>query len=270
MQKGGKVIRLLLLDMAQQIEFQKRHIAYKVNIRDILSGEYVRGEGWEPSFINLGSIKVSRIDIIASVIDKAPGSESLSFVIDDGDSQILCRSFEIISNISAISIGDIIHIVGRPRDYNGERYILPEIIQKVDSPKWMLARKIELLIFGTRLYASLPEIFSSDLQKDENQSQSQVPVSIVAEEIIVEPEEVVDMPLPIVSSNVENQVLPSKRSSNPQIIVELIRKMDEGKGVDQDVVINSSKMPDCEKIIDHLLKEGEIFEIMPGKLKVLE
>lgn len=257
--------------MAQQVESQKRHIAYKVNIKDILSGEYVRGEGWDPSYIILGAIKVSRIDVIASVIDKSPGSESLSFVIDDGDSQVLCRSFESISSISAISVGDIVHIIGRPRDYNGERYVLPEVIRKVEDPKWMLARKKELVVFGLKLYAP------SDESKESRTSFAHLPKDkvlsresgdMVAEEAIVDTEEVI-----VASSSESISVAsqgPSKKSSNPQIIVELIRKMDEGKGVDQDVVISTSQLADCEKVIDHLLKEGEIFEIMPGKLKVLE
>jgi hypothetical protein len=61
------------------------------------------------------------------------------------------------------------------------------------------------------------------------------------------------------------------QKKNPtQDIIGLIRGMDAGKGVDLDDLISASNMGNCEQIIDHLLKEGEIFEIMPGKLKVLE
>jgi len=55
-----------------------------------------------------------------------------------------------------------------------------------------------------------------------------------------------------------------------QKILEIIGSLDFGKGADYHEVIAKSKVVDCERMINALLEQGEIFEIRPGKLKVLE
>jgi hypothetical protein len=54
------------------------------------------------------------------------------------------------------------------------------------------------------------------------------------------------------------------------IMLSLIKKLDKGEGSDTEQVIKQSRLKDADKIITTLLYEGEIFEISPGKLKVLE
>ena len=46
--------------------------------------------------------------------------------------------------------------------------------------------------------------------------------------------------------------------------------MDNGDGADTEDIITSANMDNTEDIIKSLLEEGEIFEVRPGKLKVLE
>ena len=41
----------------------KRQIAYKVKIKDLLIGEYVKKEGWEPSYILHNEKRITRIKI---------------------------------------------------------------------------------------------------------------------------------------------------------------------------------------------------------------
>jgi hypothetical protein len=51
-------------------------------------------------------------------------------------------------------------------------------------------------------------------------------------------------------------------------LIEKIRKLDPGEGVEMTTLINGNN--ETEKAIKSLLEEGEIFEIIPGKVKVLE
>ncbi len=53
------------------------------------------------------------------------------------------------------------------------------------------------------------------------------------------------------------------------VVLSIIEKLDKGDGVDIDDIIKESKFEDCEKVIDNLLRNGEIYEIRPGKLKLL-
>ena len=50
----------------------------------------------------------------------------------------------------------------------------------------------------------------------------------------------------------------------------LIKKLDKGDGVAVENIINNFNNDQTENIINQLLENGDIFEIKPGKLKVLE
>jgi hypothetical protein len=57
---------------------------------------------------------------------------------------------------------------------------------------------------------------------------------------------------------------------NPTSLIPLIKRLDKGGGVlIQDIVEKSSNIH-CEQWIEHLIQNGDVFEIMPGKIKVLE
>jgi len=53
-------------------------------------------------------------------------------------------------------------------------------------------------------------------------------------------------------------------------VIEHIQKLDSGDGADTEEVVSNSGIDNAEDIIENLLKEGEIFEITSGKVKVLE
>ena len=58
----------------------------------------------------------------------------------------------------------------------------------------------------------------------------------------------------------------SKETSSEKII-DYIKKNDQGDGVDVSEIF---KMENGERIINTLLEVGEVFEVKPGKIKVLE
>ena len=116
----------------------KREIAFKVRINDILEGEYVVNEGWEPNFIKTEDKKFSRVNVLGVVIDS---SDNL-IKIDDGTGKIILRSFNEL--VLDFRVGEVVLVIGRPREYNKERYIMPEIVKKVDAREWINVRKLEL------------------------------------------------------------------------------------------------------------------------------
>jgi hypothetical protein len=123
----------------------KRQIAYKVNIAMISSSKYVRKEGWEPNYLVVNGKEVSRINLIGVVID-VPSEESIdnkNMVIDDGSGQVMLRWFED-GLFDKFIIGDVVLVIGRPREFSEEVYIMPEIVRKLDDKKWIEVRKNEL------------------------------------------------------------------------------------------------------------------------------
>ncbi len=68
----------------------------------------------------------------------------------------------------------------------------------------------------------------------------------------------------------EEDVVEEYIDKNCTEILEVIKKLDSGAGADYEDVITKSKMQNPEKSLLSLMKNGEVFEVSPGKLKVLE
>ncbi|MEM4181981.1 MAG: OB-fold nucleic acid binding domain-containing protein [Candidatus Pacearchaeota archaeon] len=127
-------------------EAKKRHTAYRFRIGQILKG---KPEIIEDKFVflDIEGKKVVRVNVIANVVEKfvQEGEKKYaSVLLDDGSGQIRMKLFgEDIIKFNNISGGDSLRIIGLLRYYNGEIYISPEIMKKVD-PLWLRARMIEL------------------------------------------------------------------------------------------------------------------------------
>ena len=193
----------------------KRQIAKKVTITDLQNGEYVRQEGWQSNFVQIpNGDKVSRINIIGTVVsDQSAGN----IAIDDGTGRIDIRAFDDTFSIPKVQIGQVVMVIGKPREFGSEVYLLPEIIKPIEDKTWIRVR--------------LKELKRTPLQ-----------------------ETVVNKPV--------NETLPSM-----QDVYEIIKDLDKGEGANTEDVLQKLSHDKTEEIIQKLLREGEIFEIAPGKLK---
>ena len=212
----------------QEKQQQKRQIAYKVGVNDILDGQYIKEEGWNPNHIKLNDGRdISRVNLIGVVIDK-PFGENITqqnIMIDDGSANISLRLFEENKLFETINVGDSVLVIGRPREFGTERYIVPEIIKKIEDSNWIKLRKLELGNKEVKVEEKKIEVYDA-----------------VEEEVVEEDHD----------------------------IISLIKKLDKGEGADFNEVVEKCGKEDGEKIISNMIKMGELFEIKPGKIKVLE
>ena len=206
--------------MTEQI---KRQIAYHVKVSEILTGEYVEEEGWNPNYVKTFRGEVSRVNIIGVVI--AVTDDSVT--IDDGSGKIDVRSFENKEKFGEFDLGDVVILIGRPRAWNEQKYIAMEIMRTI-NPVWAKVRKEEL--------KNVSEV-KQEVKREEKEEVQEMKVQA--------------------SENLIDKV------------VEVIKRLDSGDGVDTEKVISECDADKTEEIIDNLIKEGEIFEIRKGKLKVL-
>ena len=127
-------------------EMRKRNVAYKIRIGDILKGRPMIDEG-KFIFLDVGSKKIVRINVLANCVDKyiQEGEKQFaSLTIDDASGQIKLKAFgEDIEPLKDVLQGDTLQIIGNVREWNGELYVIPEVIKKVD-PRWLLVRKLEI------------------------------------------------------------------------------------------------------------------------------
>lgn len=208
--------------MPENQKFQ-RQIAYKLRIADILEGQFTKDD-ISAGYIKLNGINISRVNVICTLVYKQEQTGSYSSaVIDDGTGRISMRSFESDA-FSKVDVGDILLVIGRIREFNNEKYIIPEIAKKIESIEWLNLRRLELKNFEV---AKTEENKKTEIAEEQN-------TGIVDE------------------------------------VYSLIRKLDNGEGVAIEEVIKNSSNSKAEQIINRLLENGDVFEVKPGKLKILE
>ena len=127
-------------------EIRKRNVAFKLRIGDILKGVPMMDEG-KFLFLELGDKRVVRVNILANCIDKFVQDEEKKFAtltVDDASGQLKLKAFgDDIEPLKNIVQGDTLQIIGNVREWNGELYVLPEVVKKVDA-RWLLVRKLEI------------------------------------------------------------------------------------------------------------------------------
>ena len=149
--------------MAEQ---QFRQTAFKLDIKTVSSAEYVKEEGWQPNFLRIGTEKVARVNVIGVIVNKDMSQKIKSALLDDGTGSIELRVFD--NSFPPVDVGSMVLVIGKPREFNGERYIVPEIVRKIDS-KWFDVRKREL--------KELPEVTYEAVSTEEPVVEERVNIS---------------------------------------------------------------------------------------------
>jgi RPA family protein len=208
-----------------------RHIAYKRDIISIITSDYIKSQGFNPNFLESNNVDVFRINLIGVIVDKVASHNQYSLILDDGTGSISVRFFGENNKLKDITITDVVMVIGRPREFSSERYLLMESISKVD-PLWAQVRKLELGSFN-------PPNISSSMQSKNN--------------TITQKEESSEL----------------FQDSNRNKVLKAIKKLDNGDGTSIED-LPTDMVGNIESIVNTLLKQGDIFEVRPGKIKVLE
>ncbi len=231
--------------MAEQIE---RQTAYLSNIATLLTGQFVKGAvQMHPSYIETKSgKKLSRVHLLAVIVACAEGTLA-EVTIDDGTGKMVTRSFEDQQFFVSVQLGDIVRIIGKVRAFNEQVYLIPEIMKRITNKRWVTFH--QLLI-----------------RQRERQQRTTQPVSIPdltekAQE--GDEEEIVEDSF---GSFIDEKDAPPSLTDE---MIHYIKELDNGDGAQVEVVL-AKGWEEGEKILQNLLEAGEIFEIRPGRIKVLE
>ncbi len=132
--------------MVEQKQQFKRQVAKKVKISDLVNGKIEEKEGQKVLISEYGE-EIGRVRILATVVNRfvSDDKEFASATLDDGTDTIRVKAWKDTKNLQNLNVGDMIDIVGKVREYNGEVYLTNEIVQKIDDPNLELLRKLEIL-----------------------------------------------------------------------------------------------------------------------------
>ncbi len=229
----------------------KRMTAKKVRISDLMNGDWVKKEGMEPSYIvtPLGE-KVSRARILATVVSKFISEDEnfASITLDDSTDTMRIKTFKTTKPIEPIEVGDLVDVIGKIREWDGEIYIVPEVIRKVNDPNLEILRRLEILakIKELREKKNIIEEAKSKFTKQEEFKTFLEQRGIKEEEI---------------------KELTTEERDIKKEIIKLIEENPDGLTYSEILEKIKAEEEQIESIINELLAEGICYEPSPGKIK---
>ena len=240
---------------------KKRIHSVKTRIKDITSGRYVAQEGFNPNYVITGyGLRLSRVRLLAKVVDKfvSEGGKFASITIEDGTDTIRVKVFTALSMFERLDAGSEIDLIARVKEYQGEVYLVPEIITSVADPNVALLRTLELRQQDKAFEAKRRLVMENQKQASDMGELER----IMHERYGIQPEEV--------EAILQSKEEPKEESKKLELL-KLIEKHAEGSGCDYAELLSISGLPEdvVDSLVNELLEEGTCFEPRPGKIKKL-
>ena len=222
----------------------ERGTAVKLRIKDIVEADFHRSsERFEPNYIvTKRGVKASRVRVMGVVVAKFVSEDGnySSITLDDATATVAVRAFREVDPLVKVSVGDTVDVVGKVKEYEGEVYILAEVVRVLKDPNWELVRELELAIAER----GLPEV---EAHPQESAAEA-IPEPVVEEEVVGA----------------------EAAESEPKLkVLHLIEELDEGDGVKYITLLKESGLEEerLEEALNELLNEGEIYEPKIGRFK---
>lgn len=239
---------------------KKRITSIKTKIAPIINGNFVKAEGFTPSYILTQSgQRLSRVRVLATVVGKfvSESGRFASLTLDDGTATIRLKAFGGIK-FDGIDIGHIVDVVARAKEYEGEAYLIPEVVYRIDNMNFELLRDLEIHQKEMEI-----EKRKKIVLEHSKQVADVTELTRMMKERFQIPEEEVEAFL----SSEETEEKQDTRSE----VLDLIEKLDSGSGCEYTELIEASGLSEesVDVAINELLADGTCFEPRPGRIKKL-
>jgi hypothetical protein len=224
--------------------------AHKVKVEEILQGEYAVSEEGVPYLITPWGEKISRARVMGTVVEKwlREDGEYCTVYLDDGTGVISLRGWrEGAKELDELKVGDLVDVIGRVREYLGERYLVPHLLLKVRDPNWEVVRELEILLARRRaLERGI---------RPRRPSPREIKIEAPAEGEEVEVEEIEELEFPQVPEELKKKALLA------------LERLDRGEGVREEELERelSLSRKEVEDLLLVLMDEGEVFEVRAGR-----
>ncbi len=223
----------------------ERMTARKVSLSELMNGRWVKKEGMVPSFVVTESgEEVSRARVLGTVVARflAEDGNFGSITLDDGTDTIRAKTFKTVKPVDESNVGDLVDLVGKVREYNGEIYIIPEVITRLEDPNMELLRRLELIRKARKPGTG--------------------PVGDTQEGAASQPEPAAEKG--------ESKDKEEKASDNTELRKEILAVIgSEPDGVECKTILEKVRAPETtiESVLNEILAEGICYEPTPGKIK---
>ena len=233
--------------------------AEKRSIREFQEGKHIEEKDQSPNYILVDeNKKIFRINIIATLVHKELRGSVTSILIDDGSGKIILRIFEENKAVFHLEVGDVVQVIGKIRVFNQEKYVFPEIIKKI-NPFWLKVRSLE--VQRDKKQTEKEEKPAQKIEPKKSEDKKEIVKETISSKKIVQ-----DLDhLEVISEEIEENdpLLPFEKLSK------LISELDKGEGAMIEEIIERSPLEKTEELIEKMLENGDIFQNMPGKVRLL-
>ena len=219
--------------------------AIRSSISDIVNGTFLEDDG--ARVISPYGVELRRVVLVGYIVNRQSTQGNFaSITIDDGTETIKAKAWGTeASSLDEVSNSMLVVLVGKVREYEGEVYIVPEIVSEVKDPNFMTLHLLER--YNTML----------------TQGGLSIPAPTTLEESVIES--------PIDDSeHPKEKVTP--RGALAKEILQYIRDNNDPQGISiQDIVDNIKGDYTKEKIqmeVIELMAADQIQEIKIGRYKI--
>ena len=238
------------------MKLRPRLTAYKLHISDLYAGSYVRKQ--TGAFLDTSIGPVTRVRLLCTIVQRYDNVEKKysSFTLDDATDTIRLKAWrEDIEALADYEVGDIVDVIGKIRQQeDGELFVIPENVIKVEDVNIELLRQLEILELHNLMGSKTITKTQPEKEPEEKEPEEKEPKKTKRTE------------------KIETQLPQESEVNTRKEVMNLIRTLDTGKGAPYKEIIENSSEDDedaVETIILDLLNEGVIYEPEPGRYKEL-
>ncbi len=245
-------------------ETKKRMTAKKARVSDIATGAHKPAEGMTPGYIiTQFGMKVSRTRIMATVVGKFVSEDKnfASITLDDGTETIRAKSFGSTKFFDNVKIGDLVDVIGKVREYNGEIYVTLEIITKIADPNFETLRRLELI----KQYKEWKNKIGLVKAAIEKHGSPEKAAEALKGEMDAED---VESCLEFLNKPSETPKRDEKEDAKNAVLA-AVAELDKGDGVSYSELTAKTNVDEkmFDAVINDLLEEGTCYEPRPGQLR---
>ncbi len=245
---------------------QKRQVAKLTDTRELNSGKYFQREGFEPNFLlTPEGRRLSRARLVATVVDRFINDDETygSVTLDDGKDTTQVKFFNELELMEGFETGDIIEVVGKVREYQGQIYLDGEILQHRE-PEAELLHQMRLKKSKeewSQIHETVKQLKESG--KDQEEVEKEMAGKLEEEEV--------DALLQSFGESFEEAETEEDRENLERKVLEAVEELDDGEGADYADIVDEIDEPEdqLEDTINNLLSDGTCYEPQPGKIKKL-
>jgi RPA family protein len=247
---------------------RKRLTALKAGLVELSGGKFVKKGGFESSYVltPLGR-RLSRVRILGMVVDKFQSEDGnyATLTLDDGSETVRCKAFINVKLFDGLAVGDLVDVMGKIREYNGEVYVAPEVVRKVGA-NWETLRLLELKKAWKEQRGLVQKV--RELQKhtsDLNELKALAAKEGLDADLVQAVLEAQELKI----FEQEKQVEATNETRDK--VLKLVEKLDTGEGADYDQLLKQSGFPEAQldAAVNELLESGVCFEPKAGRIKKL-